>query len=108
MKPTKYRSRTAVVDGKKFQSRKESARYIELRLLERSGAISGLELQPVYVLAPAVVIGGRKKPALRYRADFRYVEHGETVIEDVKGVMTPMFRVKQHLMAIAGYEIRLV
>lgn len=59
--------------------------------------------------APAVVIQGRKKRALRYVADFSYVdcETGEQVVEDVKGAVTDVWRIKQHLMAtVHGIEVK--
>ena len=42
-------------------------------------------------------------------ADFDYMEKGAEVIEDVKGVLTPEFKLKRHLMkALLGLEVRLV
>jgi len=98
---SKYGAIKTTVAGIVFDSKAEARRYGELLILERAGYISNLERQPVYVLAPAVVIGARKKPALRYRADFRYfdLKNKRVVCEDVKGIITPLFRVKQHLMA---------
>jgi hypothetical protein len=62
-------------------------------------------------LAPAIRIHGKKrmKPALRYQADFRYIEHDEFVVEDVKGFVTEAFKIKQHLMAtVHQIQVRLV
>lgn len=104
----KFGAKKTTVAGIVFDSKAEARRYGELLILERAGYICGLERQPVYVLAPAVMIGGRKKPALRYKADFRYWDHEaeRMIIEDVKGVVTPLFRVKQHLMAtVHGIEV---
>lgn len=37
------------------------------------------------------------------------MEHGAEVIEDVKGVETPEFKLKRHLMlALLGREVRVV
>jgi len=71
----KFHAQRCEFDGMKFDSKAEMARYGELRYLEMSGHISALELQPVFLLP-----GG-----IRYKADFRYVEDGQTVVEDVKG-----------------------
>lgn len=108
----KYGARKTVVDGITFDSAAEAKRY---RLLAHSallGHIAGLELQPVYILAEGVKLYGekRKRPAIRYRADFSYVtDSGEKVVEDVKGMDTPMSRLKRHLMAtIHGIQVRLV
>ena len=107
--PSKYGAIKTVVDGVTFDSKAEARRYGQLIALERVGHISHLERQVVYVLAPAVILGGRKKPALRYVADFRYFDTNtqKTITEDVKGVITPLFRVKQHLMKhIHEIEVR--
>jgi hypothetical protein len=66
------------VDGKVFASKREAARYAELRLLEKQGLISHLECQPVF----RVTINGH--PFCRYTGDFAYFEAGERVIEDTK------------------------
>jgi hypothetical protein len=45
---------------------------------------------------------------VRYIADFVYVERGAKVVEDCKGVQTPMFRLKARVMLMEyGIEVRL-
>lgn len=98
----KYGAIKTQVDGIVFASRKEANRYIELKMLQDAGHISKLELQPVFKLAPAVRLPGAKRttPALRYVADFRYLDSsGRTVVEDAKGVVTSVYKIKRHLMA---------
>ncbi len=104
-KPAKYRNQRCEHEGVKFDSRRECARWIELSRQQAAGEISELERQVVFVLAEAVVISGRKKPALRYVADFVYERDGKTVIEDVKGHITEGYRIKRHLMAARGLQI---
>jgi hypothetical protein len=107
----KYGNKKTIVDGIKFDSKAEARRWGELALLVKAGAISRVELQPVYVLAPGVKFDGdaRAKPELRYRADFAYVEFGLRVVEDVKGVETEAFRIKRHLMKwLHGIDVRVV
>jgi hypothetical protein len=110
-KRSKYGAKRTEFDGIVFASKAEATRYQELRVLERKGLISDLELQPVFELAPAVKLDGKTKPALRYVADFRYcdkVHHG-SVVEDVKGMQTQVFRIKRHLMkTVLGIEVKLV
>lgn len=91
-----------------FDSKREFARYLELALHEKVGQISELRRQVAFELAPAVVIQGRKRPALRYVADFVYREAGAAAltIEDVKGAVTDVYRIKRHLMAVLGFEIK--
>ncbi|VVE55641.1 hypothetical protein PCO31111_05058 [Pandoraea communis] len=104
-KPSKYRNEKCVVDGIKFDSRKEAQRWQELVLMQERGEITALERQVVFVLAPGVRINGRMAPALRYIADFVYERGDITVIEDAKGVVTPEYRIKRHLMAVKGLSI---
>lgn len=104
---SKYRNVKTVIDGISFDSKREAARWQELRLWVRAGGIADLNRQVPFVLAPSVVIGGRKRPALRYIADFTYIDNvsQEMVIEDVKGKITEGYRIKRHLMAVKGYKI---
>ena len=96
----KYRNIPTIIDGVKFASRKEARRYQQLKLLERAGAISELELQPKYDLTiNGVKIG-------RYIGDFRYQDNGKSICEDCKGILTPVYRLKKRLMrALHGVEI---
>lgn len=111
MKAPKYKARPVLIDGYRFASQREGDRYRTLKLLERAGHITALELQPVFVLAPGVLVPGekRKRPALRYVADFAYTDQdGRRVVLDVKGVQTPVFRIKMHLLALQGVEVKVV
>lgn len=96
------------VNGETFDSKREMARYHHLLILQRAGHIQQLERQVTFILSPAVVINGRKRPPLRYVADFTYVEQGATVktVEDVKGAVTDAYRIKRHLMAAMGIQIK--
>lgn len=88
----KYGARPTVVDGQRFDSAAEARRWSELRLLERAGTIRGLERQPEFVCA----INGVRICA--YRADFRYFDGQKNIVEDVKGVRTPLYRLKKRLV----------
>lgn len=95
--------------GLKFDSKAEHRHWLHLVALAKAGKIMGLRRQVPFELAPAVVIQGRKKRALRYVADFSYVdcETGEQVVEDVKGAVTDVWRIKQHLMmSVHGIEVK--
>ena len=99
---SKYHATPIYIDGVRFASKAEGRRYGELRLLERAGVISQLELQPRY---PVVV---NNVQICRYLADFRYVEGDRTVIEDVKGMVggTALYRLKKRLVeALYGITI---
>lgn len=103
----KYGNKKTEVDGITFDSKAEARRYGQLKLLERAGAIQGLTLQPVFVLIPSVTVQGRKRPAIKYKADFQYIEGEKRVVEDVKGVRTPVYNLKRHLMKyVHGIDIK--
>ena len=92
---TKYGNAKVDVDGMRFDSKREAARWRELQLLERAGEISDLRRQVRYELVP-------KLPGERpvdYIADFVYRDKdGNEVVEDVKGVRTPVYVIKRKLM----------
>ena len=100
------------VAGKTFDSKAEARRYCELKMLQCSGAIAGLTLQVPFELARSVKFAGSKraKPAMKYIADFVYtdIKTGKIVVEDSKGVVTPLFQAKRHwMLAVHGIDIRL-
>lgn len=90
---TKHNNRKTEVFGILFDSGKEAKRYAELRLLELSGDISGLERQVKYELIPKQ----NDERACHYIADFVYVENGKTIVEDVKGFRTRDYIIKRKL-----------
>lgn len=97
----KYHAVRTQLDGYTFDSKAEAKRYAELRLLERAGQISKLTVHPRYPLEVNEV------RICVYVGDFSYTElHREngggfyeirSVIEDVKGVKTPAYRLKKKL-----------
>jgi hypothetical protein len=80
-------SKPVWIDGMKFDSGKEGARYLELKLLQYAGEISDLETQPQFILQSEFkdAHSGKKVDAITYRADFRFCEKGKVIIEEVKG-----------------------
>lgn len=106
---SKYHAKKTVVDGIKFDSRKEAERWQELKLLEKAGEISGLKRQVRFELIPAQKdkeTGKVIERACSYVADFYYMEGGKPVIEDVKGLKTDVYRIKKKLM-LQRYGIRI-
>lgn len=101
-KPSKYRNEKTVVNGITFDSKKEADRYRDLKLLVAAGQIGGLQLQPVF----PIVVNGVK--ICEYRADFSYQDAGgATVVEDCKGMRTPVYKLKKKLVE-AQYGIRIL
>ena len=100
--PSKYRNIPTEVEGRIFQSKREAARYVELRMLERSGIITELRCQVRFNLDVNGV------HVCNYLADFTYSgQDGRLVVEDVKGVRTATYRLKAKLM-IACHALRIV
>lgn len=94
----KYNARKTVADGITFDSRKEAARYGELKLMEKAGEIYNLELQPRFLLQDKYKYNGKTVRKLEYVADFRYTDaNGATVVEDVKGVKTEAYKIKKKI-----------
>lgn len=112
----KYHNKKIVIDGIKFDSKKEAERYKELKLRQELGLISNLELQKKFVLIPAQYEGFKKDRKLierecSYKADFYYIDdNGITVVEDVKGYRKgqayTVFVIKRKLM-LKEYGIRI-
>jgi hypothetical protein len=118
-KRSKFNAKPQVVDGIRFASQKEARRYVELKMLEKAGVIRGLELQPRFPLYARDPNAPESECIGAYRGDFRYEtsytvssERGtftnwRTVVEDVKGFKTPLYRwKKKHVEAQYGIEIR--
>lgn len=93
----KYHNIPTVVDGIRFDSKKEAARYRELLLMQRAGRISNLQRQVYYLLKPTQrdANGQVLFRKLGYTADFVYLRNGKLVVEDVKGVRTPLYKWKR-------------
>lgn len=99
----KYGNKKVKVDGITFDSKKEANRYCELKLLERSGLISNLELQREFVLIPAQYEQISRKlieRACKYKADFYYYDNEKKcfICEDTKGFRTTDYIIKRKLM----------
>jgi hypothetical protein len=94
--------RTECAVGHLHPSKAEAKRCDELNDLQREGAISALDTEPAF----PIIINGKK--VCTYKADFEYIDqHGERVIEDVKGMKTPVYRLKKKLVE-ASYPVKIV
>lgn len=101
MRKNKYNNKPTIVDGIWFASKFEAQRWSELRLLETMGKIENLRRQVTFKLKVNDVV------VTSYRADFVYDERDKQVVEDAKGFVTEVYKVKRQLMlACYGIEIR--
>lgn len=120
----KYGNRKVHTAEGVFDSEHEYQRWMELKLLERAGKISGLRRQEKFSLIPTQYetyerfsekTGKRLKDGSRcvereccYIADFAYSdENHNLVVEDAKGVRTEEYKIKRKLMLfVHGIRIR--
>lgn len=104
----KYNNQPVWIDGIKFDSGVEGQRYRQLKMMQDVGLISGLTLQPKVTLIPSFKHKGKTIRAVTYSADFKYLEDGHEVWEDVKGVETEAFKLKYKWMLSKGYDLRVL
>lgn len=95
------------MDGIVFHSKSEMNRYWELKQLEAAGDISGLRLQPTFLLQPAFNHSrSGRVGSIRYTADFEYIDrNGEQVVEDVKGHRTERYAIVRKMLLYQNPEL---
>ena len=104
-KGNKYGAKRCEEDGYTFDSLAERKRYRELKQMEQAGEIEYLKLQPRYPLKVQGTVVATYVGDFLYR-DLTTYPH-RWVVEDVKGVKTPVYRLKKKLVkALYGIEIQ--
>lgn len=101
MGANKYHSKKIDSADGKFDSAVEYKRWCYLKELRAEGRIENLVRQVPYTLIPAQYKEGKCLfRECRYVSDMEYdiVETGEHIVEDVKGIILPIFRLKQKMM----------
>ena len=85
-----------------FDSQAEGKRYLQLREREERGEITDLKCHPSFV----ILMGFKHRFAgkvrgIKYIADFTYtdmeINHGQVVVEDVKGSATEVYKIKRKM-----------
>lgn len=102
---SKYRNRKTVVDGIKFDSKREAQFYSSLKQLERAGQVFEVELQKPY----ALTVNGQL--VCTYRCDFAFYDaiQKRNRVVDIKGVATKDFNIKRKLMrAVYGIDVEVI
>lgn len=103
----KYKNKKVVIDGIKYDSKKEAKRGIQLRQLEAEGKITNLQMQVRFTLQPSFKFKGKTIRKIEYIADFVYKDDkGNLVIEDTKGYRTEIYKIKKKIMQYKGYDIK--
>ncbi len=98
---SKYNNRKVRCFGETFDSMLECERYKYLKALEQQKVISNLQRQVKYVLLPSQKDSKTQKTIEReitYLADFVYEKGSQTIVEDVKGLRTDVYKIKRKLM----------
>jgi hypothetical protein len=98
-KRQKYRNTPTELDGIRFDSKRESLRYLVLKSLEATGIIRGLRVHVPF----EIHVNGMY--VTTYEADFVYEQKEGTgwrqVVEDSKGYRTREYRLKKRLVLAA-------
>lgn len=63
--------------------------------MEKEHKITDLQYHAIFPIIPKSDYGRE----IRYEADFVYKENGKTIVEDVKGYRTQVYKLKRRLMA---------
>ncbi|MFF2449341.1 DUF1064 domain-containing protein [Neobacillus sp. NPDC058068] len=104
MAANKYGNKQVIVDGHKFDSIAESKYYGQLQWLKQAKQIKDFKLQPRFLLLESYKKNGKTVRKTEYVADFEIHNlDGSVEIIDVKGVETPVFRLKKKMFE-ARYE----
>ena len=114
IKRSKYGNRKVTIEGINFDSEREAKRYLILKDYQNKGDISGLKMQVVYELIPAIKelktivlkTKTRQKEVtiqqpITYRCDFTYIKDNVLVVEDVKispKMLPTEYKLKKKLM----------
>lgn len=95
----KYYNKKVIVDGIKFDSKKEAKRYQELLLMQKYGLIKDLQLQVKYELQPSFKKNNKTYRKIEYIADFVYfdIKLNKCIVEDTKGFKTDIYMLKKKI-----------
>lgn len=102
----KYFNKKVVIDGIKFDSKKEANYYTKLKLMQNAGVIWDLEVQRKYVLQKAFTFNGKTIREISYYADFVYEDKNGIHVVDTKGYRTDVYKMKKK-MFIKKYGIEI-
>ena len=107
---TKYKNKKVVIDGYKFDSKKEAIRYEQLKLLKKARLIKNLELQKTFELQPSFKKNGKTYRKITYKADFYYYDNQlkKYVVEDTKGFRTETYKIKKKMFEYVYPELELL
>jgi hypothetical protein len=97
---SKYRAIKTTINGITFDSKREAYYYQIYSRLEELGEIHNLKLQT----SLPFILNGKK--IFTYKPDFEFDDENGHHIVDVKGIETPVFRLKKKLIE-AQYSVKI-
>jgi hypothetical protein len=111
-RPHKYGACAVQLDGLRFDSKREAARYQELKTMLAAGLIAELMVHPPYALMVTELFHDGPPAVFHtigmFHPDFRYVDllSGELVVEDVKSppTRTTAYKLRKRMVE-ASYGI---
>lgn len=103
---SKVNARYPVVNGIKFDSAQQAARYKVLKMALEHGAIFDLQLwRQVTICEQYTEPDGNRMGAVRFVADFAYVFDGDTILESTPGRIAAN-RKKVEALTQMGYIVK--
>lgn len=105
-KRSKYGATKTMLDGITFDSKREAAYYSELKIREKAGEVTGVEMQ-----RPFALLGINGTLMATFRADFCFWDNtaGRFRCIDVKGFDTPVGKLKRKMMkGLLGIDVEIV
>lgn len=107
-KKSKYKNVKVEFDGMTFDSKRELEYYKRLLLLKRSGEVTKIDRQVVFEINAYPIDGRSCQSLCKYVADFVITKSdGSAEVIDVKGVRTPVYKLKKKLLKLL-YEIEII
>lgn len=106
---SKYNAKRVTVDGIVFDSKVEAEYYELLKLEKGTGGVKDFDIQPVFELQPKYTHEGKTIQPIKYIADFTvYNSDGTVEIVDIKGMETPVFKLKAKMFRYQNPDKTLV
>ena len=105
-KRSKYGATKTMVDGLLFDSKREAAYYSELKIREKAGEVTGVEMQ-----RPFALLGSNGMLMATFKADFCFWDNtaGRFRCIDVKGFDTPVGKLTRKMMkGLLGIDVEIV
>lgn len=91
----KYKAKPQRTADGYFASKKELARWEQLKLLQQAGAITNLSRRREHCTFPLRGYNGSE--VCKYIADYVFVENGKNVAADAKGMVLDVYKLKRKL-----------